>query len=209
MYNPRLYYKLYAAVNASQVNTRHNSTSVTELIRIHPTEDENEWRETFDKYSSRTLQECKDFAYRFTSTHPDFKDLPEKDVHGFVDALFIKWTVRGFRVERSVEELIRRKSKFEVRQATVQEDHDYSIDLVLSYNGREVGAIQVKPISYKHNIEKGKNLWQYEQDLRKNKAYKLPVFWVYYELNSDRQTFKIINREAFNHKLGIANDNSK
>lgn len=205
MYNPRLHHRLYTAVNASQVNARHNSTSVSELFRNHPTTDETAWRETFDKYSSRTLQECKDFAYQFTSNHPSFKDLPEKDVHGFVDSLFIEWTMRGFRVEKAIEKLIKDGSKFDVRQATTEEDHEFSIDLVLMYNGEDIGAVQVKPISYLENVKQGKHVWQYEQDMRKNKAYGKPVYWVYYQLNSDRKSFKIRNRDQFNQNVGITN----
>ena len=203
MYNPRNHHALYSAINASGVNSRTNSVSVSELFKKFPTGDETEWRKTFDKHSKMTLDQCKEFAYNFTQSKDHWKHLPEKDVHGFVDALFVEWTLRGFRVEKAIMKHIKDLTQMEVRQATPEEDMDFGIDLILSMNGEDIAAMQVKPISYLNNIMQGKHQWQHKSDTDKNTKYGKPVFWVYYSMNSDKKTFKMSNRDAFYKFLNI------
>ena len=150
-----------------------------------------------------TLDQYKEYAYNFTQGKEQWKYLPKEDVYGFVDALFVEWTLRGFRIEKAIMKHIKDKTSLEVRQATPEEDMNFSIDLILSMSGKDIAAVQVKPISYRNNIMQGKHLWQHKSDTEKNVKYGKPVFWVYYSMNSDKKTFNIVNRDDFYQFLNI------
>lgn len=102
-----------------------------------------------------------------------------KDYYNYLYDIFITKSLDGFKMEEIIlQELSGRFPN--LRRATAYEDSVYGVDLVSD----GVCGIQVKPISYlKYNSQE-------ELNKKKNKAFKLPVHYAYYDKNN--KTYKLI-----------------
>ena len=153
---------------------------------------------------SRNYGRDKEFITKLAEEFADecHLDLEEAKKQVY-DRLFIE-TFNGFQNEKLViEEFNKRFHQwFIVEEADSSKDAKYAIDLVIknAKTGLEIGAIQVKPISY---LLRNDEVMQITKGLneRKNTLYGRPVYYVFYNNHEQPGKTKIEMEEGLKQML--------
>ena len=119
------------------------------------------------------------------------KSLEECEV--FMHTLFITNSLKGNNMETEALAVLKKllPPEFTVAIASSIYDFKYSVDLIITKDNGELCGVQVKPVSYK-NIPDTHEVKQL--NIKKNKLYGKPVFYIYY----DKSSVFINTTEIFN-----------
>lgn len=142
-----------------------------QLVKDHSPSNSGELYNLFQKHSKKKFETLVD----------ELKEACEKEninidkftINSYLYDLFFVKTMKGRSEEKKLLDYLN-KNGYKLRNATLQEEREYAVDLV---NGKI--AIQVKPESYL-NFSNEEHRKQFFKNLEKNKKFNGKVFYYFY-----------------------------
>lgn len=193
-------------------STKNNSVPVMQLIRHHKPQTNAHLVRLIAAHTSNGAYRNCECGCKSQGTVEDFgknlyhanlnyfngigkaneaKSLEECEL--FMHTLFVTNSLKGNNMENKA--LIELKKMlplgYTVEIASVYHDFQYGVDLIIKKDNVELCGVQVKPISYKnipdtHEVK--------EINKKKNKLYRKPVFYIYYDKDLEfTNTKEIVN----------------
>lgn len=194
-------------------SSKKNSVSVMQLIRHHNPQTNAHLVRLIEAHTENGLYRNCECGCKSQGTIADFgmnlykanlnyfnsigkpnesKSLEECEL--FMHTLFVTNSLKGNNMENKALKELKKMlpPDFTVEIASVNHDFKYGVDLIVKKDNLELCGVQVKPTSYM-NIPDSHEVKQVNK--KKNELYSKPVFYLYYEKDSDF----INTNEILNH----------
>ena len=171
------------------ISAPHKSVPVMKLVRVHKPKSKDELCELI-KYHYENDCSC---GIKSRGTVEDFgANLYEAQIrawgkhkYSLQDCmqweydLFVIQSLKGILIESKAKKVLQKScSKFQITEAEGYLDEELRVDLLIKRNNKEIGGIQVKPLTFN---------WMREGVISFNKDANLkwgkPVFYLFYDSN--------------------------
>lgn len=193
-------------------NQKRRTVPIQNLIRFHQPKNTAQLLQLIDVHQKdKPLCKCgcvangkvDDWAQRLYESYQKYsskiENVPYKNLEDckiFMNYLFIEGSIKGNKMEQKAVDTLKGcplLKPYTIEEGTTEDDFKYAVDIVVKKGSKRLLGVQVKPATYK-SFKYGDAVYMMNKD--KNKAFGLPVLYLYYD---KKGTFK--GNKSFKEEL--------